>query len=290
MTATLAGMADNFGDIAFSAEDFALIARIMDEEAGVTLGDAKMTLVYSRLAKRVRALGLRSFAAYCDLLQNRVEERALVVQSLVTHHTSFFREAHHFAFLEKQLAPRLLRRLRDGGRVRIWSAGCSTGEEPWSIALTLLKAAAEMDSSLRFDRTDLAILATDISPVAIETARRGVYAAARVETIPDAMRLRWMERQGEDYAMGEAVRALLVFRTLNLFTNWPMRGQFDVIFCRNVMIYFDRERQSQLERRFAERLTPDGHLFIGHSERIGAEAARLTPVGQTIYAVTGRPA
>src|SRR5690606_4346931 len=120
-----ANVPDALGDLPFSRRDFAAIARIMDEDAGVTLGASKMTLVYSRLAKRVRALGLGSFGDYCDRLEEDREERARVVQALVTHHTSFFREAHHFAFLEQRLAPRLIRRAREGGRVRLWSAGCS---------------------------------------------------------------------------------------------------------------------------------------------------------------------
>lgn len=269
------------------AREFAAIAAIMQQEARIHLSEAKTTLVHSRLSRRMRAHGLGTFRDYVALVHANAEERAQMVTALTTNHTHFFREAHHFDHLRDHVMPSLKAKAARGDRVRIWSAGCSSGEEIYTLIMTLL-GTERRDAEWVF-RGDVKFLATDLSPPVVAAVARGQYSSMTVDPVPAAYRDRWMERQGEDYVVRDEVRQLVTARELNLFGTWPMRGQFDVIFCRNVMIYFDDTAQTELQLRFADALTSDGHLYIGHSERLHGDAiGRFTSCGQTIYALKGQ--
>ncbi len=268
----------NAGQPVLGEAEFRRIAQILHEDSGIHLPDGKASLVYSRLAKRLRALGLRSFRDYCLLVASDegADERRAMLSALTTNVTRFYREPHHFTDLAGVFRDKWLRHARGGGRVRIWSAGCSSGEEPYTIGLTLLQQLPEAP------RLDVRILASDIDPLIVDKARAGVYPAEAVSEAPAAARERWMTRQPDgSYAMGPELRSLIAFRELNLMGDWPMKGSFQAIFCRNVAIYFDESTQERLWSRFTDRLSPDGRLYIGHSER--AADARLRSDGMTIY-------
>lgn len=265
------------GEFAFTRKDFRLIASILYEDSGIHLIDAKAPLVYSRLGKRLRQLGLTRFSEYCQLLQGPegAGERAALLSALTTNVTRFFRESHHFDALRQQVARSLAPIARAGGRVRLWSAGCSNGHEPYSMAMVLL---AELPEAADLD---VRILATDIDPLVVDRARAGAYSVDDVEPVPRALASRFVINEDGGVRMADSLRSLVSFGVLNLHADWPMRGQFDAIFCRNVAIYFDDETQRRLWTRFAGSLTADGRLYIGHSER--AEIPELLSDGLTIY-------
>ncbi len=270
------------GEYSFTQSDFADIAAMLHADSGIHLPPAKATLVYSRLAKRLRTLGLESFNAYCALVgaPEGAEERRSMLAALTTNVTRFFREPHHFDHLRTQLLPPLLDAARNGGRLRIWSAGCSSGQEPYSIGLTLLGLCPEAT------QLDIRILASDIDPNMVAQASDGSYGEEAVAAIPLDMRRRWMDQvPAGGWRMGAALRSLMTFRELNLLGPWPMKGKFDAIFCRNVAIYFEVETQEKLWGHFADHLAPEGRLYIGHSER--SNIGRLEPDGLTTYRHAG---
>ena len=275
------------GQFAFSADDFAVIASSLYDEAGIHLPPTKATLVYSRIAKRLRALGLESFRDYCALIgaDSDGSERAAMVAALTTNVTRFYREPHHFAHLKSKVLPPLLRQARQGKRLRIWSAGCSSGPEPYSIALTILSLMPDARSF------DIRILATDINPYVLETGRAGVYSSEDLTDVPADLRRSWTDdvASGSDrIRFDDAVRGLVSFRELNLMGTWPMRGPFQAIFCRNVVIYFDEETQMRIWSRMLPLLDTDGMLYIGHSERvIGPALTALSLDATTTYRKTG---
>lgn len=275
---------------ALTDAEFRTISRILYEDSGIALAPSKMALVYSRLIRRLRALGLRSFADYCNLVASDRGrgERHEMLAALTTNVTHFFRENHHFEHLRTSLLPPLVEKARRGGRVRIWSAGCSNGHEPYSIALTILSLMPEAA------QRDVRILASDIDPNVVAFGERGIYDEDALAEVPKALRSRWFQRKpvAEDGARraeaGEEMRGLVAFRELNLIGDWPMRGQFDVIFCRNVTIYFDAPTRERVWRRFADTMAPGGWLYVGHSERLAGPAASLfTLEGTTAYRFTG---
>jgi chemotaxis protein methyltransferase CheR len=262
-------------------KEFAAIAAIMQKDARIHLVESKATLVYSRLSRRLRDNGVSSFKDYVKLVQSNAEERAAMVVALTTNHTHFFRENHHFDHLRATAMP-WLKAHAEQRPIRIWSAGCSSGEEVYSIAMCL--RGEDRSTAAWLDRADVKLLATDLSPNVVETARRGVYSASSVEPIPQAYRRAWLRPEGQNFAVADEVRAMVTARVLNLFGPWPMRQKYDVIFCRNVMIYFDDDAKAELEARLVDMLVPGGYLYIGHSERlIGAGAAAMKPAGHTIY-------
>lgn len=265
------------GEFAFTQKDFRQIADILYADSGIHLIDAKAPLVYSRLGKRLRQLGLSRFSEYCQLLEgpDGAGERAALLSALTTNVTRFFREPHHFDALKKQVAESLAPIARAGGRVRLWSAGCSNGHEPYSMAMVLL---AELPEAADLD---IRILATDIDPLVVDRARAGLYSSEDVEPVPRGLASRFVTAEGTGVRMTDPLRRLVSFGVLNLHADWPMKGRFDAIFCRNVAIYFDDETQRRLWTRFARSLTPDGRLYIGHSER--AEVPELLSDGLTIY-------
>lgn len=258
--------------------DFRKITRLVFETAGIVISDRKRAFIQSRLGRRLRVLGLPDFAAYCRVLETPEgdTERRNLINAITTNHTSFFREAHHFDYLAKTVMPELTR--RDQQRVRIWSAGCSTGEEPYSIAMTL-----KSESGWLAGR-DCRVLATDLDTNVVEHAARGVYEAQRIESVPVNLRRRFVEPIGEGrVAVSDDLKPLISFGCLNLLEPWPMKGPFDVIFCRNVVIYFDKDTQRKLFDRYADMLDEKGWLFVGHSESLMGVTDRFDLVGRTIY-------
>lgn len=265
----------------FTDSDFAFLSRLAYEHTGIRLGDNKRQMVYGRLARRIRELGLGSFRDYCARVErDPQQELGELVNAITTNLTAFFRENHHFEHLAGTALPEIMARNAATRRLRVWSAGCSTGEEAYSIAMTLAEAAD-------LSGWDARILATDIDTNVVAKANAGVYAEDRVRNI-DPRRLRRWLRHGTGahagrYRVAEALAGMIAFRQLNLLGPWPMRGPFDVIFCRNVVIYFDKETQRKLFARYADILAPHGYLYIGHSETLFQISDRFRPVGGTIY-------
>lgn len=277
-------------DFDLSDADFARIAALVRRHLGITLADSKRPLVYSRLARRLRALRLDGFSAYLDLLASPEggAEREELISAVTTNVTAFFRESHHFDTLRGAALPALIDRARAGGRVRLWSAGCASGEEAYSLAATLTAACPDAC------RRDIRILATDIDRAVLARAEAGLFPAEAARPLaPDLSRLIF-PRDGHGPAgltVAEPLRRLIRFRRLNLVEPWPMRGPFDVIFCRNVMIYFDRPAQEEIWQRLSALLAPGGWLMIGHSERVSGPAlAGLTVAGITTYRKHGHSA
>jgi chemotaxis protein methyltransferase CheR len=270
------------GEYSFTSEDFQAIAALIYEQSGISLTETKASLVYSRLAKRLRKLGLTTFAEYCALIDSPEgeTERGAMLNALTTNVTRFYREPHHFVHLRDEVLRPAIPFLKAGGRMRLWSAACSSGQEPYSMALTLLSVLPDAQ------QFDIKILATDIDSRILEQARTGVYPDDLVSPIPAAQRDRWMRRDPNDrhaWVMGEEVRSLVTFKELNLIGDWPVRGPFDAIFCRNVMIYFDDPTQEKICGRFSPLLAPGGRLYIGHSERVSTRISSLVSDGLTVY-------
>jgi chemotaxis protein methyltransferase CheR len=258
--------------------DFRAIAAMLRKEAGIVLNSSKRELVYGRLNRRLRALLLPDFAAYRALLEgpDGDTERREMINALTTNLTSFFREPHHFTYLANIVMPELINGTAQH-RVRIWSAACSSGEEPYSIAMVMQKALQSKGN------WDARVLATDIDSSMVETARSGIYPAERATSIPSEYARTRVRQTGGTVQMPDDLRALITFNQLNLLGPWPMRGQFDVIFCRNVVIYFDKDTQRILFDRMADIMSPGGYLFIGHSETLFRVSERFESLGRTIY-------
>jgi len=276
-TASLGVASHELGDA-----EFKFLSQVVMANAGIVLGPNKRQLVQGRLTRRLRDLKLASFKEYCDHLRNAgPEELSSLINAVTTNVTAFFRENHHFEHLVSHMLPEALERNAVSRRVRIWSAGCSSGEEPYSIAMTALEALPSGQS------WDLKILATDIDSEMVAMAANGVYAEERLGDIASERQRRWFKRGvGANAGMVRAkpeLTSVIAFRTLNLHGDWPMQGPFDVIFCRNVMIYFDQQMRDRMLQRFAMLLAEGGYLCIGHSESIHAGAGPYRLVGKTIY-------
>jgi len=267
------------GEFDFTWVDFRTIAKLVHGEAGIVLPESKAALVYSRLSKRLRELRLSSFSDYCGLIDDSADERQVLIAAMTTNVTRFFRESHHFEHLRHSVYPVLIDKARQGVRIRLWSAACSSGEEPYSIALSLLHAMPDATDH------DILILASDLDPNMIAIGQAGIYPASRLEDIPPHFRKGAIEGTGDRFRFTERVRRLVRFRHLNLLREWPIHGSFHVIFCRNVMIYFDQPTQDAIWPRFANVMVPGGHLYIGHSERLVTDGFSL--VSQTAYRRSG---
>ena len=273
------------GEFLFTEDDFKKIAQILHSHAGIALAEGKAALVYSRLAKRLRSLGLRSFREYCALVEDKqgVDERQAMMAALTTNVTRYFREPHHFDHLRDVVMPKLVDRARRGGQIRLWSAACSNGQEPYSMAITVLQALPEAAN------LDVKILATDIDPNMVAEGRAGIYREDAITPVPLDLRRKWFKKAaGGAWEVADELRTLVSFKELNLIGDWPMKGKFDVIFCRNVVIYFDEPTQERIWSRFAPLLEPGGTLYIGHSERVSGPGASLfETTGLTTYSVKG---
>ena len=259
---------------------FEVIRDLVYDISGIDLRAGKEGLVQSRLSKRLRKLGLADYDDYLALVESDSsgEELSHLIDLLTTNKTSFFREAQHLDYLaERLLTPAFAERKP----VRIWSAGCSSGEEPYSIAMVAKQVPGG-------DRSDLRILATDLSTVVLARAKAALYEERHLDGVtPNILREYFQAvKQGKSrvYRVRDDLRAQVKFARLNLMDAWPMKGPFDAIFCRNVMIYFDKETQERLVSRFAGVLAPGGHLFVGHSESLSGIRHGLRYVRPAVYA------
>lgn len=273
----------------FTNTDFKFIRDLVAERTGIMLSENKRDLVYGRLSRRLRELEMSNFRDYCKLLEKGHDEEEMVqfVNAITTNLTSFFREDHHFEYLGKTLLPSLMQQKIQSNserRIRIWSAGCSTGEEPYSIAM-VLKEALGTDTSW-----DVRILATDLDTKVLAKGSSGIYEKNRVEGLSKSRLQKWIKAgSGENEGkvrMSPKLRELITFKQLNLMNEWPMNGPFDLIFCRNVVIYFNKPTQQVLFDRYANLLDHDGHLFLGHSETMFQKTDRYRLIGKTIYQKT----
>lgn len=270
--------ADKNGGFLYTDRDFAEISTILRETTGINLNNTKVTLVYSRLTKRLRSRGLDSFRDYCGLIREDTEELQRMIEALTTNTTSFFRERHHFDHLQNVVLPPLIASARSGKRVRLWSSAASSGQEAYSIAMTILSVVPDAKS------LDIRILATDINAQMVEQGRLGNYDRDELSGVPAAMGSRYFRTENDRAVVSEDLRTLVSFRQLNLLEKWPMRGAFDVVFCRNVMIYFSAETQAALWQRLGAQIQPGGFLYIGHSERLsGRVTSEFELVGITSY-------
>jgi chemotaxis protein methyltransferase CheR len=267
-------------EYAFDDNDFKRVKKIVYDFAGIDLNDTKKNLVYNRLAKRIRFLGLSSFSAYLNYVEKMGEEELVnLINAITTNLTFFFRENHHFEYLAKQVIPQLLKKNQASKKIRIWSAGCSTGEEPYSIA-TILKETVPSGWDAR-------VLATDLDTTVVESARQGVYNVERLKGVTEPRKKRWFLKGTGDkegwVRVKPELQSIIDFGQINLMNEWPIKDKIDAIFCRNVVIYFDKPTQSKLFNRYADLLQEDGHLFIGHSESLYKICDRFELLGQTIY-------
>ena len=271
-------------EFVFSDSDFGWVRGHIEDRTGIHLPETKRSLVYNRLSSRLRTLGLTSFRDYLALLQRDDSgESEQFVNAITTNVTAFFRESHHFEFLANTVLPEAFARNRSR-RIRIWSAGCSTGMEPYSIAMVVREVTPTGEE------WDIKVLASDVDTRVLEMGAQGVYSEERSSGISDERRKRFVYRgvraQTGHIKMRPELQSLISFRYLNLVEPWPMQGPFDAIFCRNVVIYFQRPTQDQLWSRFASLLRSNGYLFVGHSETV-LRSASLRSVGRTIYQKKG---
>ncbi len=251
---------------------------------GIDLGDGKKELVRARLTKRLRKLSLRDFGKYIEYVRNDTTgmELTALLDALATNQTSFFREVEHFDHLREKVIPYIVAGAgSDKRRLRIWSAGCSSGEEPYSIAITVREGVPNVDS------WDVRILATDISTRVLAQAEKAIYDRERVKVVPPRLQSKYFRvaeaRPERLYRVDDRMKRMVHFARLNLMDPWPMKGPFDVIFCRNVMIYFDKPTQGRLVQRFSELLVSGGTLFIGHSESLTGIRHGFRYVQPTVY-------
>lgn len=266
----------------FSRGDFDIISKLIYRESGNVLRPGKAMLVYSRLARRLRDLQVGTFSDYISLINQDDGERRIAVALLTTNHTYFFREDHHFDHFRDEVRNDLIQRTKDGETIRFWSAGCSSGEEVYSLAFTLL--GPDRSAGLQLAQRKFTFLASDLTDTVLETGKAAVYPAAALDPVPSALRANWTKSAGDSLQIADPVRNMVRFRRLNLLGDWPFTREFNVIFCRNVMIYFDEPTKAQLVERMAACLEPGGYLYIGHSERLPGSSGRdFEMVGKTIY-------
>jgi len=266
-------------------QEFQLISDLVYRHCGINLHDGKKELVRARLAKLVRSSGAASVSEY--LAQVRADasgrEFATLIDAISTNLTSFFREKTHFEYLKDKFLPSIASAQRHGTRcrVRAWSAGCSSGEEAYSLAITLLEAAGGGPA------WDAKLLATDISRPVLQKARTGIYDKSRLASVAPELRSQYFTptnlQNQPAFAVSDALRRVVQFNYLNLMDTWPFSGPFDFIFCRNVMIYFDKKTQENLVNRFWQCLRPGGMLFTGHSESLTGVSHKFSYVLPTVY-------
>lgn len=273
---------DGSKEFIFEARDFKRVRDLIYQKAGIALADSKQEMVYSRLARRLRALGIQSFADYLDMLESRPgsDEWEAFTNALTTNLTSFFREAHHFAILADYV------KTLNGAPIRVWCSASSTGEEPYSIAITLCEAYGSMNPPAK-------IIATDIDTNVLQTAARGVYSFERVDKLPHEQLKKFFLRGKGDkdgfVKVRKELQDMITFSQLNLLSaDWPIEGPFDVIFCRNVMIYFDKPTQSKILAHFVPLMKPKALLFAGHSENFLYASNELKLRGKTVYELSNQ--
>jgi chemotaxis protein methyltransferase CheR len=268
-------------EFSFTRSDFDRVRRIVYAHAGIALADSKQNLIYNRLSRRLRVLGFDNFDAYLSYVEGagHDEEFTHLINAITTNLTFFFREIHHFEFLEQTLFPQLMKLNAESRKVRIWSAGCSTGEEPYSLAIVAKECFP--------DNWDVKIHASDLDTNVIETAKAGIYSIDALKGVSTERVKSWFLRgSGANAGMVKvkpALQSIIQFQQVNLMNDWPWREPFDIIFCRNVVIYFDKPTQQKLFIRYHQLLKEGGHLFIGHSESLYKVSEQFKLLGKTIY-------
>ncbi|WP_415900699.1 CheR family methyltransferase [Neptuniibacter sp. QD48_11] len=270
-------------EFTFTRQHFVKVRDELYDYAGIVLADHKQDMAYNRLVRRLRELKLANFDDYFSFLDNNPVEFSQFINALTTNLTAFFREKHHFEFITNTIIPEI--KASNASRVRGWSAGCSLGEEPYSLAITLLEAGIDPSS------WDIRLLATDIDSKVLSSAKSGIYTEDRIKNLPDSQLKRWfLKGKGSQKGFVKVkpeLQNLLRFNYLNLMQDWPIEGPLDFIFCRNVMIYFDQNTQARLLDRMHSLLKPNGYLFVGHSEALARHASNFELVGKTIYRKVG---
>lgn len=269
-------------EFSFTDKHFSRIRKFVTAHTGIVLTDAKKDMVYGRLSKRIRKQFDGSFDAFCKAIDDgEKSEQEFLINAITTNLTAFFRENHHFEYLRDKLLPELIKQKQQSRKIRIWSAGCSTGEEPYSLAITLREAIK------RVDDWDIKILATDLDANVVQHGQDGIYTLERISGLDQNRQKRWFQLgKGQNQGLVKAkpeLQQMIHFKRLNLLHEWPMKGRFDVIFCRNVVIYFDKATQSTLFERYADILNHGGYLFIGHSESLYKVSDRFASLGHTVY-------
>lgn len=263
-------------------KEFDLFRGMIYRETGIDLSERKKRLVIARLSKRLRALNLESFTDYYNYLQedrNADSELVLLINRITTNKTDYFREMHHFDYLKQELLPQIINAGEKGASrtLRIWSAGCSSGEEPYSLAMTVA------DTFTKVRGWDIKILATDLDTDVLGKASQGLYNSMAVSPVPSAYMSKYFRRSGSDYEVVPELKNMIYFRKLNLMNPFPMKKQFDIIFCRNVIIYFDAQTKHELMTKFHQQLKNQGHMFIGHSESLMHMKDKFRYIKNTIY-------
>ncbi|WP_198243340.1 CheR family methyltransferase [methane-oxidizing endosymbiont of Gigantopelta aegis] len=264
----------------YSREDFNFLRSLSNNYSGIIANDDKFDMFYSRLAKRLRVLQFKTFKQYCQYLENNHEQEfSEFINAITTNLTAFFREKHHFDYLKKVLIPELIVKKQTNKQIKVWSAGCSTGEEAYSLAITLLENLPQ-DFQIK-------ILATDLDTQVLNVAKNGEYPLERSSGLSEEMLKKWFKKgigknQGKIKAKSE-LQHVIRFKQLNLMHEWPMTGPFDFIFCRNVLIYFDRDTKQKLIQRYQSLLPIGTRLFIGHSESLHQLDTGFDLIGNTIY-------
>lgn len=264
----------------FTVDDFNFLRKLSNQHSGIQVPDERFDMFYSRLSKRVRKLGLNDFKEYCQYLKDYPDhEFTEFINSITTNLTAFFREMHHFDYLRDVVIPEVLKRNKNTKQIRVWSAGCSTGEEPYTLAMTLLDNVPP--------DWDIKVLATDLDTNVLQTAMDGVYSEERVTDLSEQILKRWFMRgkgaQDGLVRVRPQLQKIIQFKKLNLMQDWPMKCQFDFIFCRNVLIYFDRDTKALLASKYAKMLASRSWLFIGHSESLNQLSNEFDLVATTTY-------
>lgn len=270
-----------------SDKDFAFICQFVYQSTGIVLNESKREMLYRRLTRIIRERKINSFTDYCQRLKDSpAQEKDYFINAITTNLTSFFREKHHFDFITEHELPLWLSnkvaQANGKKRLRIWSSASSTGEEPYSIAMTLMEAMKP-----QLSQWDVKILATDIDSNVLATGKQGIYDIKRIEDIDENLKKKYFYQgcgqSKNSVKVHESLKNLITFKQLNLLDDWPMKGPFDAIFCRNVIIYFDKKTQLELFSRYYEMLAPGGVFFLGHSENLGNYQQYFENVGRTIF-------
>jgi len=270
-------------EYAFTEKDFNKLRKIANDHTGIIVTDDKYDMYYARLVKRIRVFQLSSFAEYVKYLNSNMDaEFTPFIDSITTNLTSFFREPHHFDVMKSTVIPDLCTRADVAQGLKVWSAGCSTGEEPYTVAITLLEGLEGMRVPPR-----PSILASDIDTTVLATASRGVYEISRVESLEKSIKKRWFFKgkgsNSGNVRVSPELRDIIDFKQVNLMQEWPMRNKFHIIFCRNVVIYFDKPTKIKLLNRYADQLVDGGYMILGHSESIQGMSDRFETIGKTVY-------
>ncbi len=266
----------------FTEKDFNSLRKISNKHTGIIVTDDKYDMYYSRLVKRLRKLGLKDFSSYVSYLKTSEDtEFTPFIDSITTNLTSFFREKHHFDQMKSELIPEMCQRSDISGGIKIWSAGCSTGEEPYTIAMTFAEGLENKPG------VKATIMASDIDTTVLSKASNGIYDIERVKGLPVNIKKRWFFRgKGKNNGkvkVSPELQKMLEFRQVNLMESWPMKERFHLLFCRNVVIYFDRPTKMKLFDRFADQIVEGGFMILGHSESLQGLTDRFETIGKTVY-------